>query len=309
MSEVTTSNTSESSTLSRVSQELTALDERVGQATVLVDGRGFRPGTGTIVGADLVLTASLVVDQDDKLEVTTADGRALAASLAGRDPANGLALLNVPGLDGKALPPATSAPRIGQLVVAVSRSWEGHQAASLGVVSAVGGPVRVGRGVKLEQVIRADIGVSRGLSGSPLVTVDGEWLGLVHAGLVRGVPLVIPQRIAAQAIATIGARGNAAKRGYLGVALHTVRLPERQRAAGSTVDHGVIIVGISQAGPADRAGLLVGDVIVSAAGTPIADIDDLQALLASAASSTLALDILRGGTPVHADVQVGDRPA
>lgn len=296
----------ESSTLARVSHELAALVDRVGRSTVLVDGRGFRPGTGTIVAAELVLTANHVVDQDERIEVRTADGRTLAATLVGRDPLNALALLRVPELNGEPLTPVTAAPRVGTLAVAVSRNWEGQQQTSLGVVSAIAGPFRIGRGVRLEQVIRTDIGPSRGVSGSPLVTVEGEWLGLINAGIVRGVPLVIPAAIVAQSIATIGTRGRV-KRGYLGVALHTARLPERQRA-GRDAEHGVIIVGLSHDSPADRAGLLIGDVIVAAGGTTVTDIDDLQTLLAAAAETTLTLDVLRGAAPVRIDVQVGDRP-
>ncbi len=71
------------------------------------------------------------------------------------------------------------------------------------MVNGVAGPVRVGRGVRLEQVIRTDLGPARGLSGSPLVTTDGEWLGLITAGLVRGVPLVIPHAVAAESIKAI----------------------------------------------------------------------------------------------------------
>lgn len=308
MADVPTSTSGESSTLARVSHELAELVARVGRSTVLVDGGSFRPGTGTVVGDDLVLTATHVVDRDEGLAVRTAEDRAFDAVLVGRDPASGLALLRAAGLAGQPLPAPSEPARVGALVAAVSRSWEGHQTASLGIIGAVTGPLRVGRGVRLEQAIRTDIAPSRGLSGSPLVTMTGEWLGLVTAGLVRGVPIVIPHAIVTQSIATMGERGRV-RRGYLGLALHTVRLPERQRG-GREPDHGVMIVGLAPNGPADRAGLLVGDVIASAGGTPVTDIDDLQALLLSAAIDTpIALTVQRGTTTIEVSVQVGDRPA
>ena len=241
MSDALRSTQSESSTLSKVSQELAALVERAGRSTVLVGGGSFRPGTGTVVSPDLVLTASHVVESDEGIVVRTADNRAFDAVLVGRDPATGLALLRVENLDAPAITPASAEPRAGSLAAAVFRSWEGQLTARLAVVNGVAGPVRVGRGVRLEQVIRTDLGPARGLSGSPLVTADGEWLGLITAGLVRGVPLVIPHAVAAESIKAITARGGGkARRGYLGVALHPVRLPERQRAAigGSLGDRG-----------------------------------------------------------------------
>jgi S1-C subfamily serine protease len=127
--------------------------------------------------------------------------------------------------------------------------------------------------------------------------------------------LVIPHTVAAESIKAITARGNGkARRGYLGVALHPVRLPERQRAAidsdrgGS--DRGVIVVGFTPDSPADRAGLLLGDVIVGASGQPVNEIDDLHALLlSSTVDATLSLDVLRGTTAVKLDVVVGDRPS
>jgi S1-C subfamily serine protease len=315
MSDALPSAHAESSTLSRVSQDLAALVERAGRSTVLVDGGGFRPGTGTIVGPDLVLTASHVIDRDEGLAVRTADDRALDAVLVGRDPATGLALLRVENLNAPPLTPAGAEPRAGSLAAAVFRSWEGQLTARLAVVNAVAGPVRVGRGVRLAQVIRTDLGPARGLSGSPLVTADGEWLGLITAGLVRGVPLVIPHDVAAESIKAMTARGNGrTRRGYLGVALHPVRLPERQRAAISGADRGdsdrgVIVVGFTPDSPADRAGLLLGDVIVAAGGQPIGEIDDLHSLLlTSAVDAPLSLDVLRGTTAIKLDVIVGDRP-
>jgi S1-C subfamily serine protease len=314
MSDALRSTQSESSTLSKVSQELAALAERAGRSTVLVGGGSFRPGTGTVVSPELVLTASHVVESDEGIVVRTADNRAFDAVLVGRDPATGLALLRVENLDAPAITPASAEPPAGSLAAAVFRSWEGQLTARLAVVNGVAGPVRVGRGVRLEQVIRTDLGPARGLSGSPLVTADGEWLGLITAGLVRGVPLVIPHAVAAESIKAITARGGKARRGYLGVALHPVRLPERQRAAiGSDrggSDRGVIVVGFTPDSPADRAGLLLGDVIVGAGGQPVNEIDDLHALLlSSTVDASLPLDVLRGTTAVKLDVIVGDRPS
>jgi S1-C subfamily serine protease len=315
MSDAIPSARSESSTLSRVSQELAALVDRAGRSTVLVGGGSFRPGTGTVVSPDLVLTASHVVESDEGIVVRTADNRALDAVLVGRDPATGLALLRVENLDAPAITPASAEPPAGSLAVAVFRSWEGQLTGRLAVVNGIAGPVRVGRGVRLAQVIRTDLGPARGLSGSPLVTADGEWLGLITAGLVRGVPLVIPHAVAAESIKAITARGGGkARRGYLGVALHPVRLPERQRAAigndrgGS--DRGVIVVGFTPDSPADRAGLLLGDVIVAAGGQPVNEIDDLHALLlSSTVDAPLPLVVLRGTAAVKLDVIVGDRPS
>lgn len=314
MSDALRSTPSESSTLSKVSQELAALVERVGRSTVLVGGGSFRPGTGIVVSPDLVLTASHVAESDEGIVVRTAGDRAFDAVLVGRDPATGLALLRVENLDAPAIKPASAEPPAGSLAAAVFRSWEGQLTARLAVVNAVAGPVRVGRGVRLEQVIRTDLGPARGLSGSPLVTADGEWLGLITAGLVRGVPLVIPHTVAAESIKAITARGGKARRGYLGVALHPVRLPERQRAAiggdRGDSDRGVIVVGFTPDSPADRAGLLLGDVIVGAAGQPVNEIDDLHALLlSSTVDAALPLDVVRGTTAMKLDVIVGDRPS
>jgi S1-C subfamily serine protease len=315
MSDATPSTHSESSTLSKVSQELAALAERAGRSTVLVGGGSFRPGSGTVVGPDLVLTASHVVESDEGIVVRTAENRAFDAVLVGRDPSTGIALLRVEGLNVPPLPPAAAAPRIGSLGAAVFRSWEGQLTASLVNVGSIAGPVRVGRGVRLEQIIRTDLQPARGLSGSPLVNTEGEWLGLITAGLVRGVPLVIPHAIATASIEAIKARGGGkAKRGYLGIALQPVRLPERQRAAISGdrggSDRGVIVVGFTPDSPADRAGLLLGDVIVAAAGQPVNDIDDLhELLLSSKVDAALPLDVVRGTTAIKLDVIVGDRPS
>jgi S1-C subfamily serine protease len=298
---------SQTSSLGQFSDELAALVERVSVSTVSLNGRPHRPGTATVVAPDLVVTADHTLERDDDLSVQTSDGRTLPATLVGRDPASDLALLRVENLNGTPLPTATAAPRVGALALAVTRSWQGRATARLGIVSSVSGTIRYGRGTRLDNVIVPDIGLARGLSGSPLVNAQGELLGIVTTALVRGLPIAIPADTVTQVIATLREHGRV-RRGYLGVALQTVRLIDRQRAVRDQ-RNGALIVGLSGGGPADNAGLLVGDIIVGAAGTRVSEIDDVQnALHGAAIGATLAIEVLRGGALAAVDVIVGEPP-
>jgi len=295
------------SALAQFSDELASLVERVSASTVSINGRPHRPGTATVVAPDLVVTADHTLERDDDLSVQTGDGRSLNATLVGRDPASDLALLRVPDLNGVDFPVAPAAPRVGALALAVTRSWQGRATARLGIVSGVSGTIRYGRGSRLDNVILPDIGLSRGLSGSPLVNAQGELLGIVTTGLLRGVPIAIPHETVTQVIATLREHGRM-RRGYLGVALQTVRLTDRQRA-GRDQSRGALIVGLSSGGPADTAGLLVGDIIVNAAGTRVGEIDDVQgALQGAAVGAPLTVEVLRGAALTTVDVVVGEPP-
>jgi len=308
MSELTVSRSQHTgSALAQFSDELTTLVERVSGATVSINGRPHRPGTATVVDADLIVTADHTLERDDDLSVQTNDGRKLSATIVGRDPASDLALLRVADLNGVALPAATAAARVGALALAVTRSWQGRAAARLGIVSGVSGTIRLGRGTRVENVIIPDIGVTRGLSGSPLVNANGELLGIVTTGLLRGFPIAIPHATVTQVIATLREHGRV-RRGYLGVALQTVRLNERQRA-GRDQSRGALIVGLSGGGPADKAGLLIGDIIVGAGSTRVGEIDDVQTALHGATiGAPLPLELIRGSSLTLVDVVVGEPP-
>lgn len=293
--------------MGRFSEELAALVEQVSASTVSLNGRPHRPGTATVVDSDLVVTADHSVERDDDLSVTTGDGRVLKATLVGRDPSTDLALLRVPDLNGISLPVPTVPTKVGALALAVPRSWQARSTARLGIVSSVNGSIRYGRGVRLENVIVPDISLARGLSGSPLVNVQGEILGILTTAFVRGVAIAIPTETVQQVIATLREHGRM-RRGYLGVALQTVRLTGRQRAVRDQA-RGALILGLSSGGPADAAGLLVGDIIVSAAEAKVGEIDDVQGALHSVAiGGTLRMEVLRGGALMSIDVTVGEPP-
>jgi len=291
------------SLLQSLSGEIAALIATSARATVAIRGRGQRPTTGTIVSAEEVFAIHHVIDRDS-LNVHTDDGRVLEATLAGRDETRDLALLRVPGLNGAPLTSAAAPVGAGDLVLAVSRNWQGSVAASLGVVGAVGGPIRVGRSAVIERVIRADVASTRGISGGALVSATGTLVGVLNAGLSRGVPLAIPVGDVERSREALATHGSI-RRGFLGVGLQPVSLPERQQAQHRD---GLIVLAIEPGGPADAAALLVGDVIVSAAGEALTDVDDLQRWLSGdRVGQPLSLQIVRGSTTLSVEVTVGAR--
>jgi S1-C subfamily serine protease len=286
-------------TLSEFSSGLEAAVVKAGASTVLVDARKRFPASGIAVAPDLVLTADHVVTRDTELKVRTVEGKPVAATIAGRDPGSDLAVLRVAE---KVLSPAgrsASQAKVGQLVLALGRPAEDGIQASWGIVTAIGGPARTGRGGLLDKYIQTETTPYPGFSGGPLIDTEGGVLGLNTSGLTRGGALTIPVDVAwpiAEALATHGS----VKRGYLGVRTQPVEPPN-----GGT---GVLILWVEDAGPAATAGLLVGDIITAIAGRQVRDPDDIFSSLTSATvGKPVEVSILRGGKPEAVRVQVGER--
>ena len=295
-------------TLDNFSNDLAAAVERGGAGTVLVDARHRYPASGIAYAADLVLTADHVITRDDDLRIAIADKKSFAVTIAGRDPNSDLALLR---LSEKALTPAKvseTASKVGQLVLALGRpSNEGVQA-SWGIITAIGGPARMGRGGLLEEYIQTETTSYPGFSGGPLVNTSGEVLGLNTSGLARGMALTIPVKFAWR-IADALAKHGTVKRGYLGVRTQAVDIPESARKAlKREQEHGLLVLWLEEKGPSEKSGLLVGDIIVAISGQPVGDPDDLFAALnGDVVGKSIAVEILRGGKPETLQVTVGER--
>jgi S1-C subfamily serine protease len=294
--------------LNELSEAMVAAVEKAGAATVLVDARKRFPASGIAVTPDLILTADHVVERDDDIKVILPDGTELAASIAGRDPGSDLAVLR---LERPVASPAEAAPeeaRVGQLVLALGRpSPEGIQA-SLGVVSAIGGPVRTGHGGLLERYLRTDATPYPGFSGGPLVDTAGRVVGLNTSGLGRGAALTIPAALAWGIASTLAKHGHV-RRGFIGVRSQPVAIAAaQQKALGREQASGLLLVGVEEKSPAEKGGLLVGDIIVALAGKPVADPDELlAALVGDVVGKATSFEILRGGQPLAVTVTIGER--
>lgn len=300
--------TNENNTLTALSDAMVAAVEKAGAATVAVNARRRMPASGVVYNPELVLTADHVVEREDDISVTLPDGSAVPATIAGRDPSSDLALLRLNKPAAASAEKATVPARVGQLVLALGRPGSDGIQASLGVVSAIGGPVRTGRGGLLEQYLRTDAIPYPGFSGGPLVDASGRVAGINTSGLARGASLTIPAALAWGMADTLAKHGHI-RRGYLGVRSQPASITTaQQNSLGREQGSGLLLVGVESGSPAEAGGLLVGDIIVAIAGQPVSDPDELVASLAGPVVGVpTPVEVLRGGRLETIAVTIGER--
>ena len=301
-----TQTTTNTPLLRLLSNQMADAVEHIGPALALVNGRPRQPASGVVYGQDLVLTADHVLEREDDLTIQTHDKRTLPAQFVGRDLATDLAVLRVANLGLAAATASEETARVGQMVMAVGRTANDGPMASSGVISIIGGPLRTGRGVTLERYIRTDATPYPGFSGGPLIDMQGAVIGILTTGLVNGIALAIPMDIAKNIADTLVKQGYI-KRGYLGISSQLVRLPDAQRA-GQTQEHGLLIVKVDENSPAQKGGLMLGDILVALDGHAINDSEDLQILLTGdRVGKAIPIDVIRGNTLQTLQVTVGQR--
>ena len=294
-------------TLVALSDGMADAVENIAASVVKVNGRRRRSGSGVVIAQNKVLTASHVLEREEDLSVETADGRTLTARFAGRDHSTDLAVLDVEDLDVEPATPAEGEARVGQISLAVGSHSRGEgPRATLGVVSAAGGPVRTRRGPRLERYIQTDATPYPGFSGGPLIDVRGNVLGILVSGWGRGAAFAIPADLAWRTAGMLSERGSV-KRGYLGILSQPVRLPDGQRL-GLTQRGGLLVVGVEDGSPAGRGGLIVGDILATLDGQPVEDTDDLLVLLAGdRVGRPVPVTLVRGGELAEVEITVGER--
>lgn len=280
---------------------------RAGDATLLVNGRRRYPASGVAFSEEAVLTADHVVEQDE-VELILPDGTIRKGTVVGRDPGSDLAVVRAKGAVFLVAKKAGGEARVGQIALALGRPTPEGIQASLGVVSAIGGPLRTGRGGLIERYLRTDTIPYPGFSGGPLVDASGQVLGINTSGLWQGGSLTIPASLAWAIAATLLQHGRV-KRGYLGIRSQAVKISGAQRQAlGREQATGLLLVGIEADSPADSGGLMVGDILVGLEGSPIQDADELATgLMGTLVGASAQVEILRGGALRVQAVIIGER--
>jgi S1-C subfamily serine protease len=293
--------------LSGLSQALADIADQGGRSLARVEARRRLPASGIIWSAGgAIVTAHHTVQREDKISVGLPDGQTVPARLVGRDPTTDLAVLQAEATD--LTPAAWAAPddlRVGHMVLALGRPGQSVQA-TLGIISALGDAWRSPAGGKLDRYLQTDVVMYPGFSGGPLVNAAGQALGLNTSALIRGVSLTVPAPTVRRVVEALQTHGRV-RRGFLGVSTQPVRLPEE--AAGRLgQETGLLLVSVDPAGPAGKAGLVLGDTIVALAGERVRHIDDLQVLLsADRVGVETPVRILRGGQVQELSVVIGEQ--
>jgi S1-C subfamily serine protease len=240
-------------------------------------------GSGFVFTPDgLVLTNSHVVHGASAIEITLADGRTAGAVLIGDDPDTDLAVLriNLPELSAATLGDSASL-RPGQLAIAIGNPYGFQATVTAGVISATGRSLRARTGRLIDNLIQTDAALNPGNSGGPLVDSRGHVVGVNTAvilpaqGLSFAIAVNTAKFVAARLI-----RDGRIRRSYLGIGGQTVPIQRRVvRFHGLPAETGILVTSLEPNGPAARAGLLPGDIIVEFDGRAVRTIDELQRLL------------------------------
>ncbi len=256
-------------------------------------------GSGIILTPDgYILTNNHVVQGAQVLSVTIQDGTTLDASLVGTDPATDLAVIRANGSHQHyAVLGDSNKLKVGQLVIAIGNPFGFNSTVSTGVVSALGRSLRSREGRLIENIIQHTAPLNPGNSGGPLVDSRGRVVGINTAiiAMAQGIGFSIPADTANWVVSEILVHGRV-RRGFLGLAGQQRQLDRRQaRLHNLDNAYGVLVVGTNSNGPADKAGIKKGDIIVSLDGRRTETVDDLHRRLSDhSVGDPLDLVLLRG---------------
>ncbi|KAF3889510.1 MULTISPECIES: S1C family serine protease [Nostocales] len=299
-----------SNTLLALSNNIAETVEQVGGAIVAINSGSRISSSGIHWNNGIIITSDEALHRYEDITATLFNGQTVPLNLVGHDPSTDVAVFK---LQSSEIPVAqigdATALKVGHLVLGLARSNEGDIRAAIGAVSVVSGAWRSMSGGNIDQFIRPDITLYRGFAGGALVDAAGYIIGMNTSGR-RGTALTIPASTVNRVVNQLLAKGRIT-RGYLGLGMQAVRLPNNLKTAlNLTSASGAIAVNVEPNGPADNAGVLIGDVIITFDNSAVNDTGDILALLNSSdrVGKTVKLQIIRGGALVELEIVVGEKP-
>jgi S1-C subfamily serine protease len=299
-----------STELIELSNTLAQITERAAASAVAVHTEARGSSSGVVWRSGVIVTAEHALRSDEEIHVTLPDGRVVDATLAGRDPSTDLAVLKC--AEAKSTVSAfgdVNALKPGSLVLVVGRTRASGPVAAFGVVSLVTSERRSWTGVAIAPYVRLDVGLEPTAVGGAVIDVQGRMVGLATPRFARFGAIAVPPPAVDRIVDTLLKKGRI-PRGYLGVGLQPVRLPEPLRELLKRSEKtAAIVLEVEPEGPAQKAGIVIGDILVSVAGHNVSRLEDVHAQLhGEAIGKSLALKLVRGGAVQDANIIVGERP-
>src|SRR6202021_1588476 len=293
------------------SNDLATAAETVGPSVVAVHGQHRIPSSGIQWRKDVIVTVNHGIRRNEGITVPFGPDKSVEATLAGRDPSTDLAVLKLANTGTVPLASLADASgvKLATLVLALGRSWRGNLVASAGIVGGLSGAWRTWASGKIDQHIRLDLELYSGLSGGPLVNAEGKVIGINTRGVARGRAVTIPASTVDRVVNELLEKGHIA-RPYLGLAMQPVAIPESLRSKfKSELTNGLVVVHVEPSGPADRTGILLGDILVELQGKPLEGLESVQQILSSAKiGQKVTVTVIRGGSPTQVNATLDDRP-
>ena len=279
-----------------ISNALADATEKSGKFTVAVHTEARGSSSGVIWRPGFIVTAEHALRRDEDIQVTVADGRVLPAKLVGRDPSTDLAVLKFEG-DSESAPLADSeAMKPGHVTLVVGRTRASGPVAAFGFVSLVAKGRRIWGGAQLSPYVRLDVVLQRTVVGGAVVDASGRVVGIATPKFSPGGALALPAATVNRVVATLLEKGRIPL-GYLGVGLQPIRLPENlMHALNRQASRAIMVLEVEPSGPAHKAGVVIGDILVSLNGKPVLRLEDVQSHIAGEnIGKEVRAGFLRGG--------------
>ena len=296
-------------TLQALSRDLADAVEGASSSVVAINARRHLSSSGVWWADGVVVTAGHTIRRTEDISVILPRGQTVPATLVGADPATDLAVLKIDTADLSPPPLGdTLQLKVGNIVLALGRGAQKGVNATLGIIGVLSGPWHTWRGALIDQYIGLDLVLHPAAAGGPLIDSRGRVLGINTAGLSRSVGLTVPVSTVNRVVAQLRQKGQIV-RGYLGLGMHPIPLPQDLKSAlNLSADSGLIVVSVAAEGPGSKAGILFGDVIIALQGKPVSSLRDLQNFLQPEfVGKEISVSIIRGGKSVDVKMHIGER--
>jgi len=283
--------------------------DRAATGIVAIHTEARGSSSGVVWRAGIIVTSEHALRRDEEIHVTLPDGRVVPAALVGRDASTDLAVLKC----AEAAAPVMelgdmSTIKPGSLVLVVGRTRASGPVAALGTVSLVASERRTWLGAALSPYVRLDVGLQPTAVGGAVIDAHGRAVGIATPRFARFGALAVPAATVNRVVDAL-LKGGHIPQGYLGVGLHPIRLPEALRQSLERNEKtAAMVVEVEPGGPADKAGILIGDLLIAFGPQPIARVEDVHAQLTQdAIDKTISIKLVRGGAAQETSVVVGER--